>query len=68
MARAISDHYQPVNINSNIPKRPISYSISIVDKIDNLTGFFLINQKPTSSKDPLALRRSAIGLLKNNNS
>ena len=64
VARAISDHYQPVNINSNIPKRPISYSISIVDKIDNLTGFFLINQKPTSSKDPLALRRSAIGLLK----
>ena len=64
VARAISDHYQPVNINSNIPKRPISYSISIVDKIDIFTGFFLINQKPTSSKDPLALRRSAIGLLK----
>ncbi len=64
VARAISEHYLPINVNSNIPKKPISYSISIVDKIDNLTGFFLINEKPTSSKDPLALRRSAIGLLK----
>ena len=47
-----------------MPKKPFSYSISIVDKIDTLVGFFLINEKPTSSKDPFALRRSAIGLLR----
>ena len=47
-----------------MPKKPISYSISIVDKVDSLTGFFLIDKKPSSSKDPFALRRSAIGLLR----
>ena len=64
VARAISDHYLPIGNDSIIPKNPISYTISIVDKLDTLVGFFLINQKPTSSKDPFALRRSAIGLLK----
>ena len=49
---------------SEVPKKPFSYSISIVDKIDTLVGFFVINEKPTSSKDPFALRRSAIGLLR----
>jgi glycyl-tRNA synthetase beta chain len=64
VANAISDHYLPIGIDSTVPKKNISYSISIVDKIDSLVGFFLINEKPTSSKDPLALRRSAIGLLR----
>ena len=64
VANAISDHYLPVGINSPVPKKPISYSISIVDKLDSLVGFFLINEKPTSSKDPFALRRAAIGLLR----
>ena len=64
VANAISDHYLPIGIDSPVPKKNISYSISIVDKIDSLVGFFLINEKPTSSKDPLALRRSAIGLLR----
>jgi len=64
VANSISDHYLPVGINSIISKKPISYSISIVDKVDSLIGFFLINEKPTSSKDPFALRRAAIGLLR----
>jgi len=64
VANSISDHYLPVGLDSSIPKKPISYSISIVDKLDSLVGFFLINEKPTSSKDPFALRRSAIGLLR----
>ncbi len=64
VANSISEHYLPVGLTSPIPKKPFSYSIAIVDKLDSLVGFFLINEKPTSSKDPFALRRSAIGLLR----
>jgi len=64
VANSISEHYLPIGLTSAIPKKPFSYSIAIVDKIDSLVGFFLINEKPTSSKDPFALRRSAIGLLR----
>jgi glycyl-tRNA synthetase beta chain len=61
---AISDHYLPIGINSEVPKKPISMAVSLVDKIDILVGFFGINEKPSSSKDPFALRRTAIGLLR----
>ena len=61
---AISDHYLPKGLNSLVAKKPISAAVSIIDKIDLLVGFFGINQKPTSSKDPYALRRTAIGLLR----
>ena len=61
---AISDHYLPIGINSEVPKKPISVAVSLIDKIDVLVGFFGINEKPTSSKDPFALRRTAIGLLR----
>jgi glycyl-tRNA synthetase beta chain len=61
---AISDHYLPIGINSEVPKKPISVAVSLIDKIDLLVGFFGINEKPTSSKDPFALRRTAIGLLR----
>ena len=64
VANSISEHYLPTGLTSALPKKPFSYSISIVDKIDSLVGFFLINEKPTSSKDPFALRRAAIGLLR----
>jgi len=64
VALAISEHYLPVGINSVTPKKPISVAVSIIDKIDMLVGFFGINEKPSSSKDPFALRRSAIGLLR----
>ena len=64
VANSISEHYLPIGVSSSVPKKPISYSISIIDKLDSLVGFFLINEKPTSSKDPFALRRSAFGLLR----
>ena len=64
VSNAVSEHYLPIGNNSQLPKRPISYTVSIADKIDTLVGFFLINSKPTSSRDPFALRRSAIGLLR----
>ena len=64
ISNAVSDHYQPIGNNSQPPKKPISYTVAIADKIDTLIGFFLIDEKPTSSKDPFALRRSAIGLLR----
>ncbi len=61
---AISEHYLPIGISSRVPKKPISIAVSLIDKIDMLVGFFGINEKPTSSKDPFALRRNAIGLLR----
>jgi len=64
VANSVSDHYLPVGLTSVLPKKPFSYSISIVDKIDTLVGFFVIDEKPSSSKDPFALRRAAIGLLR----
>jgi len=64
VANAVSDHYLPTGISSPVPKKPLSYAISIIDKLDSLVGFFLINEKPTSSKDPFALRRAAISLLR----
>ena len=64
VSNAVSDHYLPLGNNSITSKKPISYVVAITDKIDTLVGFFLINEKPTSSKDPFALRRSAIGLLR----
>ena len=63
VANSVSDHYLPIGLTSVLPKKPFSYSISIVDKIDTLVGF-IIDEKPTSSKDPFALRRAAIGLLR----
>ncbi len=65
VCRAISEHYLPISISSPVPKKTISSALSIIDKLDSLVGFFLINEKPTSSKDPFALRRAAIGLLRN---
>ena len=61
---AIKEHYLPISISSEVPKKSISCALAIIDKIDTLVGFYLINQKPTSSKDPFALRRSSIGLLR----
>ena len=61
---AISEHYLPTGVNSLVTKKPISIALSLIDKIDLLVGFFGINEKSTSSKDPFALRRTAIGLLR----
>ncbi len=61
---AISEHYLPTGLENRIPKKPYSIALSLSDKLDTLVGFFGINLKPSSSKDPYALRRSAIGLVR----
>ena len=61
---AISEQYLPIGSESKIPKKPYSIALSLADKIDTLVGFFGINQKPTSSKDPYALRRLALGIVR----
>ena len=64
IALAITEHYLPTGLDSKTPKKPFSIALALTDKIDTLVGFFGINQKPTSSKDPYALRRSALGIVK----
>ena len=61
---AISEQYLPVGLDSKISKKPYSIALSISDKLDSLVGFFGIDKKPTSSKDPFALRRVALGLVR----
>jgi glycyl-tRNA synthetase beta chain len=61
---AISEHYLPSGLDSKIPKKPFSVALALTDKLDTLVGFFGINEKPTSSKDPYALRRSALGIIR----
>ncbi len=61
---AISEQYLPIGLNSIVPKKPFSVALSITDKVDTLVGFFGINLKPTSSKDPFALRRIALGIIR----
>ncbi|MDA9957089.1 glycine--tRNA ligase subunit beta [Candidatus Pelagibacter sp.] len=61
---AIREQYLPAGPDSKVPKKPYSIALSLADKIDTLVGFFGINQKPTSSKDPFALRRLALGIIK----
>ena len=64
IALAVSEHYLPTGLDSKTPKKPFSIALATMDKMDTLVGFFGINQKPTSSKDPYALRRSALGVIK----
>ena len=61
---AVAEHYLPIGMDSVIPKKPYSVALSISDKLDSLVGFFGINLKPSSSKDPYALRRMAISLVR----
>ena len=61
---AVTEHYLPLGLDSKTPKKPFSIALALTDKIDTLVGFFGINLKPTSSKDPYALRRSALGVIK----
>ena len=64
ISSALTEQYLPIGLNSKIPKKPFSVALSITDKIDTIVGFFGINEKPTSSKDPLALRRTALGIIR----
>lgn len=64
VCNAIKDHYLPVGIDSEVPKKKLGSAVALIDKIDTLVGFFGINEKPTSSKDPFALRRTSLGILR----
>jgi len=64
VATAIRDHYKPAGPNDALPQGPISQALALADKIDSLVGFFAIGIEPTSSKDPYALRRHALGIIR----
>jgi glycyl-tRNA synthetase beta chain len=64
ISQALTEQYLPVGIDSNYPKKPFSIALSITDKIDTLVGFFGIDEKPSSSKDPFGLRRVALGIIR----
>ncbi len=61
---AVREHYLPNALESKTPKKPFSLALSLADKLDTLVGFFGINLKPTSSKDPFALRRASLGIIR----
>ena len=61
---AIKEHYLPLGLDSKLPKKLLSITLGLSDKLDTLVGFFGIDHKPTSSKDPYALRRAALGLIR----
>ena len=63
VAAAIRDHYKPVGQGDEVPTAPVTVAASLADKLDTIAGFFLIDQRPTGSKDPFALRRAALGIL-----
>ena len=64
VAQAIADHYSPQGPGDKCPAAPVSVAVALADKIDSLTGFFAIDEKPTGSKDPFALRRAALGVIR----
>jgi glycyl-tRNA synthetase beta chain len=64
VADAIEDHYKPQGPNDRIPTAPVSIALALADKLDMLVGFWAIDEKPTGSKDPYALRRAALGVIR----
>ncbi len=64
VAAAIGGHYAPQGPGDACPTNPVTIAVSLADKIDTLTGFFAIDEKPTGSKDPFALRRAALGVIR----
>jgi glycyl-tRNA synthetase beta chain len=64
IADAIAEHYSPLGPGDRCPSAPVSVAVALADKIDTLVGFFSIGEKPTGSKDPFALRRSALGVIR----
>ena len=64
ISMALTEQYLPIGLDSIVPKKTFSIALSLTDKIDTLVGFFGINEKPTSSKDPFALRRIALGIIR----
>ncbi len=64
VAAAIEEHYRPQGPNDAVPKDPVSIAVALADKLDILVGFWAIDEKPTGSKDPYALRRAALGVIR----
>lgn len=64
VANAARDHYAPLGPSDVVPTEPVSVAVALADKIDTLTGFWAIDEKPTGSKDPFALRRAALGVIR----
>ncbi len=64
IAAAIEDHYKPQGPNDRIPSDPVAIAVALADKFDTLIGFFAIDERPTGSKDPFALRRAALGIIR----
>jgi len=64
VAAACKAHYQPLGPSDEVPSEPVSVAVALADKIDTLTGFWAIDEKPTGSKDPFALRRAALGVIR----
>jgi glycyl-tRNA synthetase beta chain len=63
VANAVEDHYRPVGPSDRIPTEPVAVTLALADKLDTLAGFWAINEKPTGSSDPYALRRAALGFI-----
>ena len=64
VAEACVEHYQPLGPSDDVPTAPVSVAVALADKLDLLTGFWAIDEKPTGSKDPFALRRAALGVIR----
>ena len=64
IADAIKDHYKPQGPSDDVPSTPVSAAVALADKLDTLVGFWAIDEKPTGSKDPFALRRAALGVIR----
>ncbi len=64
IAAALEEHYKPQGPNDRVPTSPVSVAVALADKIDTLVGFWAIDEKPTGSKDPYALRRAALGVIR----
>lgn len=64
IADAIRDHYKPLGANDSVPESPLTLIIALADKLDSIVSLFAADEKPTGSKDPLALRRAALGVLR----
>ncbi|WP_281708200.1 glycine--tRNA ligase subunit beta [Phaeobacter italicus] len=64
VANACEQHYSPLGPSDDVPTEPVSVAVALADKMDTLTGFWAIDEKPTGSKDPFALRRAALGVIR----
>lgn len=64
VAAAAEEHYSPLGPSDDVPNAPVSVTVALADKVDTLSGFWAIDEKPTGSKDPFALRRAALGVIR----